>query len=38
LSDRRYHYKSSSYEAELLIDELGLMERYGEVWIAKANA
>jgi hypothetical protein len=38
LSDRRYHYRSSSFEAELIVDDLGLMERYGDVWIVKAEA
>ena len=38
LGDRRYHYRSSSFEAELMVDELGLMVRYGDVWIAKAEA
>jgi len=37
VGDRQYHYKSSSFEAELVVDGLGLMERYGDVWIAKAD-
>jgi len=36
LAEDRYRYESPGFAAELTVDELGIVRRYGDIWVAEA--